>query len=145
MVNELMGMKMLGTINKVILIGSLVKDPEIKVLQSGDVIATLLLMICDSWENKRNQNYVQKTEYFKIVVFSKFLIKFAEERLKKDDYIYLEGQLRIRKWQDNEENNRYSTEIVLFSHNGVLVLLNDNQNGLLSSSNKLSTDQALQN
>lgn len=116
---------MIGTINKVILVGSLVKDPEIRLLQSGDNIATLIVMTYDSWENKRNQQFIQKTEYFKVVVFSRYLITYIENTLKKDDHIYLEGQLRIRKWQDNHANEHYGAEIVLFTHNGVLVLLND--------------------
>lgn len=118
---------MIGTINKVILVGTLVKDPEFRTIQSGDTVATLTLMTYDSWENKRNQQIVQKTEYFKVVVFSKNLVSYVENHLKKDDHLYLEGQLRIRKWQDNMDHQHHSAEIVLFSHNGVLVSLNNHQ------------------
>lgn len=117
---------MSGFINKVVLIGILVKDPEIKMIQSGDNIATLVLMVNDSWENRRTAQQINKVEYFKVVVFSKNLIKQIETVIKKGDQLYIEGQLRVRKWYDEQKNNHYSAEIVLFSHNGILVLLNDN-------------------
>lgn len=117
---------MSGFINKVVLIGILAKDPEIKMIQSGDNIATLVLMVNDSWENRRTAQQINKVEYFKVVVFSKNLIKQIETVIKKGDQLYIEGQLRVRKWYDEQKNNHYSAEIVLFSHNGILVLLNDN-------------------
>ena len=118
--------EMSGFINKVVLIGILAKDPEIKMIQSGDNIATLVLMVNDSWENRRTAQQINKVEYFKVVVFSKNLIKQIETVIKKGDQLYIEGQLRVRKWYDEQKNNHYSAEIVLFSHNGILVLLNDN-------------------
>ncbi|MUG77281.1 single-stranded DNA-binding protein [Commensalibacter melissae] len=117
---------MSGFINKVVLIGILAKDPEIKMIQSGDNIATLVLMVNDSWENRRTAQQINKVEYFKVVVFSKNLIKQIETVIKKGNQLYIEGQLRVRKWYDEQKNNHYSAEIVLFSHNGILVLLNDN-------------------
>ncbi|MCT6843056.1 MAG: single-stranded DNA-binding protein [Commensalibacter sp.] len=117
---------MSGFINKVVLIGILAKDPEIKMIQSGDNIATLVLMVNDSWENRRTAQQINKVEYFKVVVFSKNLIKQIETVIKKGDQLYIEGQLRVRKWYDEQKNNHYSAEIVLFSHNGILVLLNGN-------------------
>lgn len=117
---------MSGFINKVVLIGILAKDPEIKWIQSADNIATLVLMVNDSWENRRTAQQINKIEYFKVVVFSKNLIKQIETVIKKGDQLYIEGQLRVRKWYDEQKNNHYSAEIVLFSHNGILVLLNDN-------------------
>lgn len=117
---------MSGFINKVVLIGILAKDPEIKMIQSGDNIATLVLIVNDSWENRRTAQQINKVEYFKVVVFSKNLIKQIETVIKKGDQLYIEGQLRVRKWYDEQKNNHYSAEIVLFSHNGILVLLNDN-------------------
>lgn len=117
---------MSGFINKVVLLGILAKDPEIKMIQSGDNIATLVLMVNDSWENRRTAQQINKVEYFKVVVFSKSLIKQIETVIKKGDQLYIEGQLRVRKWYDEQKNNHYSVEIVLFSHNGILVLLNDN-------------------
>lgn len=117
---------MSGFINKVVLIGILAKDPEIKMIQSGDNIATLVLMVNDSWENRRTAQQINKVEYFKVVVFSKNLIKQIETVIKKGDQLYIEGQLRVRKWYDEQNNNHYSAEIVLFSHNGILVLLNGN-------------------
>ncbi|MBH9970520.1 MULTISPECIES: single-stranded DNA-binding protein [unclassified Commensalibacter] len=117
---------MSGFINKVVLIGILAKDPEIKLIQSGDNIATLVLMVNDSWENRRTAQQINKIEYFKVVVFSKNLIKQIETVIKKGDQLYIEGQLKVRKWYDEQKNNHYSAEIVLFSHNGILVLLNDN-------------------
>ena len=120
------GAKMSGFINKVVLLGILAKDPEIKMIQSGDNIATLILMVNDSWENRRTAQQINKVEYFKVVVFSKSLIKQIETVIKKGDQLYIEGQLRVRKWYDEQKNNHYSVEIVLFSHNGILVLLNNN-------------------
>ena len=120
------GAKMSGFINKVVLLGILAKDPEIKMIQSGDNIATLVLMVNDSWENRRTAQQINKVEYFKVVVFSKSLIKQIETVIKKGDQLYIEGQLRVRKWYDEQKNNHYSVEIVLFSHNGILVLLNNN-------------------
>lgn len=116
---------MSGFINKVILVGILAKEPEIKTIQTGDNIATLILLVNDSWVNKQTSQQINKTEYYKIVVFSKNLIKKIETELKKGDYLYIEGQLRVRKWYDDEKNSRYSAEILLFSHNGTLILLNN--------------------
>ncbi len=117
-----------GFVNKVILVGTLTKDPEIKQTQSGDNLAILFLMVNDSWENRRTQKKTVKTDYFKIVIFSNNLIQLAMNELKIGNQLYVEGLLRVRKWQDEQKNNCYSTEIVLFSHNGVLILLNNNNN-----------------
>lgn len=125
-------LEMVGTINKVILVGILVKDPEVRMLQSGDKTVNLLLMTHEAWENRATNQTTEKTEYYKVVVFSKKLIAQIEKEVSKGDQLYIEGQLRVRKWQDKQGFDHYRAEIVLFSHNGVLFVLNQEKRAFLS-------------
>ncbi|RCL03815.1 MAG: single-strand DNA-binding protein [Candidatus Tokpelaia sp. JSC161] len=114
---------MISNINKVILIGNLGVDPEIKSLQSGDQIAHLRIATSDTWKDKKTGEHKERTQWHQVVIFNKSLVKLADQYLKKGSKIYIEGQLQNRKWQDQNGNTRYTTEIVL-GYNSQLHILN---------------------
>ena len=114
---------MSGSVNKVILIGNLGADPEIRRTQDGRPIANLRVATTDSWRDKATGERKEKTEWHRVVIFSEGLCKIAEQYLKKGSKIYLEGQLQTRKWQDKDGQDKYSTEIVLQGFNSVLTML----------------------
>ncbi|NKB47531.1 MAG: single-stranded DNA-binding protein [Legionellales bacterium] len=119
-------------INKVILIGNLGADPDIKRTQDGRPIANLSIATSDTWKDKNTGERREKTEWHRVVVFNEGLCRVIENYVKKGSKVYIEGQLQTRKWQDNEGKDRWSTEIVLQNFNGVLTMLdgrNDNQGG----------------
>jgi len=123
---------MAGSVNKVILIGNLGADPDIKRTQDGRPIANLSIATSDSWKDKNTGERREKTEWHRVVVFNEGLCRVIENYVKKGSMIYVEGQLQTRKWQDNEGKDRWSTEVVLQNYNGVLTMLdgrNDNQGG----------------
>ena len=98
-------------INKVILIGNLGKDPEVRYAANGNAITTITLATSESWKDKDSGEQVEKTEWHKVVLFKK-LAEIAGEYLKKGSKIYIEGKLQTRKWQDNDGKDRYTTEII---------------------------------
>src|SRR5260221_5934578 len=114
---------MAGSVNKVILIGNLGADPEIRRTQDGRPIANLRLATTDSWRDKATGERKERTEWHRVVIFSEGLCKVAEQYLKKGARIYVEGSLQTRKWQDPQGQDRYSTEVVLQNFNGTLVML----------------------
>lgn len=123
---------MAGSVNKVILIGNLGADPEIKRTQDGRPIANLSIATSDSWKDKNTGERREKTEWHRVVVFNEGLCRVIENYVKKGSKVYIEGQLQTRKWQDNEGKDRWSTEVVLQNYNGVLTMLDgrgDNQGG----------------
>ena len=121
---------MAGSVNKVILVGNVGKDPEVRRGQSGDPIVNLSLATSESWKDKGTGERKEKTEWHRVVIFNKNLAQVAEKFVKKGSKIYLEGQLTTRKWQDQSGNDKYSTEIVLQAFNGALTLLDaPNSNG----------------
>lgn len=123
---------MAGSVNKVILIGNLGADPDIKRTQDGRPIANLSIATSDSWKDKNTGERREKTEWHRVVVFNEGLCRVIESYVKKGSKVYIEGQLQTRKWQDNEGKDRWSTEVVLQNYNGVLTMLdgrNDNQGG----------------
>jgi len=123
---------MAGSVNKVILIGNLGADPDIKRTQDGRPIANLSIATSDSWKDKNTGERREKTEWHRVVVFNEGLCRVIENYVKKGSKVYIEGQLQTRKWQDNEGKDRWSTEVVLQNYNGVLTMLdgrNDNQGG----------------
>lgn len=123
---------MAGSVNKVILIGNLGADPDIKRTQDGRPIANLSIATSDTWKDKNTGERREKTEWHRVVVFNEGLCRVIESYVKKGSKVYIEGQLQTRKWQDNEGKDRYSTEVVLQNYNGVLTMLdgrNDNQGG----------------
>lgn len=113
----------MSSVNRVILLGNLGKDPEIRTLTSGDRVANLTLATSESWKNKSSGERQEKTEWHKIVIFNDHLVKVAEQFLKKGSSVYLEGSIQTRKWTDNTGVEKYSTEIVLQKFRGELVLL----------------------
>jgi single-strand DNA-binding protein len=114
---------MAGSVNKVILIGNLGADPEIRRTQDGRPVANLRLATSESWRDKTTGERREKTEWHRVVIFNENLCRIAEQYLKKGSKVYLEGALQTRKWQDQAGQDRYSTEVVLQGFRGELTLL----------------------
>lgn len=114
---------MAGSVNKVILLGHLGADPDIRRTQDGRQIASFRLATSETWRDKNNGERREKTEWHTIVVFNEALARLAEQYLRKGSKIYLEGQLTTRKWQDQNGNDRYSTEVVLQGFNAQIAML----------------------
>jgi single-strand DNA-binding protein len=114
---------MAGSVNKVILVGNLGKDPEVRALQNGDKVVNLTLATSESWKDRVTGERKEKTEWHKVVIFNQPLGRIAEQYLRKGSKVYLEGQLQTRKWQDQSGQDRYSTEVVLQAYRGELTLL----------------------
>jgi single-strand DNA-binding protein len=119
---------MAGSVNKVILIGNLGADPEIRRMQDGKAIANLRLGTSESWKDKQSGERREKTEWHRIVIFNEGLAKVAEQYLKKGHKVYIEGSLVTRKWQ-KDGVDMYSTEVVLQAFNGKLVMLEGKKDG----------------
>ena len=123
---------MAGSVNKVILIGNLGKDPEIRTLNSGDRVANLRIATSEQWRDKATGERKEKTEWHQIVIFNENIVKVAENYLKKGSTVYIEGSLQTRKYTDAQGVEKYSTEIVLQRFNGQLTMLGgraDSQGG----------------
>ena len=120
---------MAGSVNKVILIGNLGKDPEVRRLNSGDPVVSFSLATSESWRDKTTGERKERTEWHNIVIFNENLGKIAEQYCKKGTKVYIEGQLQTRKWQDQSGNDRYTTEIVLTRFRGELQLLDSRGGG----------------
>lgn len=114
---------MAGSVNKVILVGNLGDDPEIRRTQDGRPIANLRIATSESWRDKNSGERREKTEWHRVVIFSEGLCKVAEQYLRKGAKVYIEGQLQTRKWQGQDGQDRWSTEIVLQGFNGTLHML----------------------
>lgn len=114
---------MAGSVNKVILIGNLGQDPEVKSFQNGGRICNLRIATSESWKDKNTGEKKERTEWHTVVLQSDGLVGVAERFLKKGSKIYIEGQLRTRKWQDASGNDRYSTEVSVGGNQGVLTML----------------------
>ena len=120
---------MAGSVNKVILVGNLGKDPEIRRTQDGRPIANLSIATSDTWRDKATGERKEKTEWHRVVIFSEGLAKIAEQYLKKGAKVYVEGQLQTRKWTDQSGVEKYSTEVVLQGFNAVLTMLDGRGGG----------------
>jgi len=120
---------MAGSVNKVILVGNLGKDPEIRRTQDGRPIANLSVATSETWRDKNTGERKEKTEWHRVVIFSEGLCKIAEQYLKKGSKVYLEGALQTRKWQDKDGNDKYSTEVVLQGFNATLTMLDGRGGG----------------
>ena len=114
---------MAGSVNKVILVGNLGKDPEIRRTQDGRPIANLRIATSDTWRDKATGERREKTEWHSVVIFNENLCKIAEQYLKKGSKVFIEGSLQTRKWQGQDGQDRYSTEVVLQGFNGNLTML----------------------
>ena len=123
---------MAGSVNKVILIGNVGKDPEIRTMQSGSRLANLSVATSESWKDKATGERKENTQWHRVVIFNDALVGIAERFLKKGSKVYLEGQLETRKWTGEDGKDNYSTEVVLRPYRGELTLLDgrkDNDNG----------------
>ena len=114
---------MAGSVNKVILVGNLGADPEVRQTQDGRPIVNLRVATSDSWRDKGTGERREKTEWHRVVIFNEGLCRIAEQYLKKGSKVYLEGSLQTRKWQDQSGQDRYSTEVVLQGFNSALTML----------------------
>lgn len=120
---------MAGSVNKVILVGNLGADPEIRRLNSGDPVVNLRIATSESWRDKNSGERREKTEWHQVVIFNDNLAKIAESYLKKGAKVYLEGQLQTRQWEDQSGQKRYTTEIVLQRYRGELQMLDSRGQG----------------
>jgi single-strand DNA-binding protein len=114
---------MAGSVNKVILVGNLGKDPEVRRTQEGSPIVHMSVATSENWRDKSTGERKEKTEWHRVVVFNENSAKFAEQYLKKGAKVYVEGQLQTRKWQDQSGADKYTTEVVVGRFNGALVSL----------------------
>ena len=122
---------MAGSVNKVILVGNLGRDPESRHTQNGDLIVHLNVATSESWKDKNSGERREKTEWHRVVIFNEHLAKIAAQYCQKGSKVYIEGQLQTRKWQDQSGNDKYTTEVVLPRFRGEITLLSggvDNRN-----------------
>ena len=119
---------MAGSVNKVILVGNLGRDPESKSFQNGGKVVNLRIATSESWKDKSSGERREKTEWHSVAIFNENIGRIAEQYLRKGSKVYIEGQLQTRKWQDSSGADRYSTEVVLQGFNGQLTLL-DSRDG----------------
>ena len=119
---------MAGSLNKVMLIGNLGQDPEVRSFQNGGKVCNLRIATSETWKDKEGQRQ-EKTEWHTVAIFSEGLVRVCENYLKKGSKVYVEGQLQTRKWQDQNGQDRYSTEVVLRGFNGTLVMLDGRGEG----------------
>ena len=120
---------MAGSVNKVILVGNLGADPEVRTLPSGSKVVNLSVATSDSWRDKNTGERKEKTEWHRVVIFSEGLAKVAEQYLRKGSKVYIEGALQTRKWQDQSGQDKYSTEVVLQGFNSNLTMLDGRGEG----------------
>ncbi len=120
---------MAGSVNKVILVGNLGADPEIRRTQDGRPIANLRVATSETWRDKNTGERKEKTEWHRVVIFNEGLCRVVEQYVKKGSKVYLEGQLQTRKWTDKDNIERYSTEVVLQGFNSVLTMLDGRGGG----------------
>jgi len=114
---------MAGSINKVILVGNLGADPEIRTLNSGDRVANLRIATSETWRDRTSGERKERTEWHRVVIFNDNLVKVAESYLKKGSKVYIEGAIQTRKWTDQSGQEKYSTEVVLQKFRGELTML----------------------
>lgn len=120
---------MAGSVNKVILIGNLGKDPEVRTFQSGDKVVNFSIATSETWKDKMSGERKEKTEWHNISVYNKGLVTVCENYLKKGSKVYIEGQLETRKWQDQNGNDRYTTEVALRPFRSELTMLDSRSGG----------------
>ncbi len=116
---------MVGSVNKVVLLGNLGKDPDVRHSQDGNKVVSFPLATTESWKNKSGERQ-DKTEWHRVVIFSQGLCDVAEKYLKKGSKVYIEGQIRTRKWQDNSGQEKYTTEVVLSNFNATMIMCDRN-------------------
>ena len=120
---------MAGSVNKVILIGNLGRDPETRSFQNGGKVCNLRIATSETWRDKQSGERRERTEWHSVAIFSEPLVRAAEQYLRKGSKVYIEGQLETRKWQDQNGNDRYSTEVVLRPYRSELTMLDGRGEG----------------
>ncbi|MEP5731925.1 MAG: single-stranded DNA-binding protein [Sulfitobacter sp.] len=120
---------MAGSVNKVILIGNLGRDPEVRSFQNGGKVCNLRIATSENWKDRNTGERREKTEWHSVAIFQEGLVRVAEQYLKKGSKVYIEGQLQTRKWQDQSGQDRYSTEVVLQGFGGTLTMLDGRDGG----------------
>ena len=141
----------MSSVNKVILLGNLGRDPEIRSMQSGKKMASFSIATSKRWKDKSTQEQKESTSWHNIVVFNEGLVDVIEKYVKKGSKIYVEGELNTRKYQDKDGNDRYSTEVVLQGYNSTLTMLGSNlsqsaqENSITSSSDTSQTGETFDN
>lgn len=120
---------MAGSVNKVILIGNLGRDPEVRSFQNGGKVCNLRIATSETWKDRNTGERREKTEWHSVAIFSEGLVRVAEQYLRKGSKVYIEGQLQTRKWQDQSGQDRYSTEVVLQGIGGTLTMLDGRNEG----------------
>ena len=139
---------MVGSVNKVILLGNLGRDPDIRSMQSGSKMASFSIATSKRWKDKNTQEQKEKTSWHNIVVFGDGLVDIVEKYVKKGSKIYVEGELQTRKWQDQDGNDKYTTEVVLQGYNSNLTLLdsrNNTQQQQVENQSDMGNDQQIEN
>ena len=114
---------MAGSINKVILIGNLGRDPEVRTFNNGGKVCNLRIATSETWKDSQTGERREKTEWHSIAIFQEGLVRIADQYLRKGSKVYIEGKLQTRKWQDQSGQDKYSTEVVLQGYDGVLTML----------------------
>lgn len=135
---------MSGSVNKVILVGNLGADTEIRRLNSGEPVANLRIATSESWKDRQSGERKDKVEWHSVVIFNENIAKVAEQYLKKGAKVYLEGQLQTRKWTDQQGNDKYTTEIVLQKFRGELQMLDSRNEGQQSGQQQRQSQQSSQ-
>lgn len=120
---------MAGSVNKVILIGNLGRDPEVRSFQNGGKVCNLRIATSETWKDRNTGERKEKTEWHSVAIFQEGLVRIAEQYLRKGSKVYLEGKLQTRKWQDQSGQDKYSTEVVLQGYDGVLTMLDGRGEG----------------
>ena len=120
---------MAGSVNKVILVGNLGADPEVRSLPSGGKVVNLSVATSENWRDKNSGERRERTEWHRVVIFSEGLVRVAEQYLRKGSKVYIEGQLQTRKWQDQSGQDKYTTEVVLQGFNSTLTMLDGRSEG----------------
>ncbi|WP_227267935.1 single-stranded DNA-binding protein [Roseobacter weihaiensis] len=120
---------MAGSVNKVILIGNLGRDPEVRSFQNGGKVCNLRIATSETWKDRNTGERKERTEWHSVAIFQEGLVRVAEQYLRKGSKVYIEGQLQTRKWQDQSGQDRYSTEVVLQGYGGTLTMLDGRDGG----------------
>ncbi|WP_299404474.1 single-stranded DNA-binding protein [uncultured Roseobacter sp.] len=120
---------MAGSVNKVILIGNLGRDPEVRSFQNGGKVCNLRIATSETWKDRNTGERKERTEWHSVAIFQEGLVRIAEQYLRKGSKVYIEGQLQTRKWQDQSGQDRYSTEVVLQGYGGTLTMLDGRDGG----------------
>ena len=123
------GGNMAGSVNKVIIVGNLGRDPEVRTFQNGGKVCNLRIATSENWKDRNTGERKERTEWHSVAIFSEPLARIAEQYLKKGSKVYIEGQLETRKWQDQSGQDRYTTEVVLRPYRGELTLLDSRDGG----------------